>query len=52
MIAHPECPEALLKHAEVIASTSGLIRYVAEQGSGTFIVLTETGIGYRLRAPD
>lgn len=49
VIAHPECPEALLAHADYIASTSGLIRYVGEKGTGTFIVLTETGIFHAMQ---
>jgi quinolinate synthase len=49
VIAHPECPEALLAHADFIASTSGLIRFVGEKGQGQFIVLTETGIFHAMQ---
>ncbi len=54
IIAHPECPEALLAHAEFIASTSGLIRYVGEKKQGQFLVLTEPGIFHAMQkaAPD
>ncbi len=49
IIAHPECPEALLAHAAFIGSTSSLIRYAAERPGESFIVLTEPGIFHEMR---
>lgn len=54
IIAHPECEEAVLRHADFIASTSGLIDHVARSQAQTFIIATEAGILHRMRqvAPD
>lgn len=49
VIAHPECPEALLAHAHHIGSTSSLLRYTEERPGESFIVLTEPGILYQMR---
>jgi quinolinate synthase len=47
-IAHPECQENILAHADHIASTSGLIAYVAASDADEFIVATEVGILHRM----
>ncbi|HTM20568.1 MAG TPA: quinolinate synthase NadA, partial [Kofleriaceae bacterium] len=44
IIAHPECEEGILRHADHVASTSGLIDYVKKSPAQTFIVATEVGI--------
>jgi quinolinate synthase len=44
VIAHPECPETLLRHAAHIGSTSSLINYSVQHAGDSFIVLTEPGI--------
>ena len=49
VIAHPECPEALLRHAEHIGSTSSLLRYTEAHPGEAFIVLTEPGIIHQMR---
>lgn len=49
VIAHPECTEALLAHAEHIGSTSSLIRFTAERPGQEFIVLTERGIIHQMK---
>lgn len=49
VIAHPECPEALLRHAEHIGSTSSLINFTVEHAGDTFIVLTEPGILHQMK---
>ncbi len=49
VIAHPECPEALLRHAEHTGSTSSLIRFTAEHPGEAFIVLTEPGIFHAMK---
>jgi len=48
IIAHPECPIALLEYAEYIGSTSGLIKYAASNDGGEFVVLTEPGIIHQM----
>tara|TARA_R110002073_G_scaffold323204_1_gene500334 strand:- start:45278 stop:46216 length:939 start_codon:yes stop_codon:yes gene_type:complete len=48
IIAHPECEESILKHADCIASTSGLLRFVVEDDAQAFIVATEAGILHKM----
>jgi quinolinate synthase len=48
VIAHPECTEAILRHAHHIASTSGLIEYARKSPKQTFIVATEAGILHKM----
>lgn len=48
VIAHPECPESLLKHTDFIGSTSKLLEYT-QKNSGKFIVLTEHGIIHQMQ---
>ncbi len=43
-IAHPECKIEVLKLADAIKSTSGMIKYTQESGHKKFIIGTETGI--------
>ncbi|MDB4958085.1 MAG: quinolinate synthetase complex, subunit [Myxococcales bacterium] len=54
VIAHPECTEAILRHAHHVASTSGLIDYAKKSPKQTFIVATEAGILHKMHqaAPD
>lgn len=47
--AHPECREEVLKTADYIGSTSGIIGYAAENENSEFIICTECGVGYELR---
>lgn len=49
VIAHPECPEHLLRHAEYVGSTSGLLNYTKEHAGSSFIVLTEPGIVHQMK---
>lgn len=44
VLAHPECEEPVLAHADYIASTAGMIRFAAESDAPAFIVATEPGI--------
>jgi quinolinate synthase len=48
VVAHPECPEAVLRHADFIGSTSAIIEYCAQSASREFIVMTESGVNYSL----
>jgi quinolinate synthase len=50
VVAHPECEDAILRHAHHVASTSGLIDYVKRSPAKTFIVATEAGILHRMAA--
>lgn len=49
IIAHPECPEALLQYAEHIGSTSSLLHYTQQRAGESFIVLTELGILHQMK---
>ena len=49
VIAHPECEERILRHASVVASTSGLLKHVATSPKAAFIVATEEGILHQMR---
>jgi quinolinate synthase len=48
-IAHPECQEHILMHADYIGSTTALLRYVVDSPEQTFIVGTEAGILHKMR---
>jgi quinolinate synthase len=45
-IAHPECPPEVLKLADSIQSTSGMIRFAGQSDKDQFILGTETGLIY------
>lgn len=53
-LAHPECEEAILQHADFIGSTSALLNYSKKSNDKEFIVLTEPGIIYQMEkaSPD
>jgi quinolinate synthase len=48
IIAHPECPEALLNYAHHIGSTSSLLGFTEKHPGEEFIVLTEAGILHQM----
>jgi len=48
IIAHPECEEPVLRHADYIASTTGLLKYTQRSPTTTFIVVTESGIIHQM----
>lgn len=48
VLAHPECNEALLKQADYIGSTTGIINYTTKSGADEFIIATEIGVRYEL----
>ena len=54
IIAHPECEEEILKHADFIGSTTALLNYSIKSVDKEFIVLTETGILHQMQksSPD
>ncbi len=49
IIAHPECEEKILQHADFIGSTSKLLNYVESDASNEFIVVTESGILHQMQ---
>lgn len=49
IIAHPECPESLLKYASFIGSTSAMLNFTKEKVGEEFIVLTESGIIHQMQ---
>lgn len=49
IIAHPECEEPVLKIADFIGSTTGLLNYSKSSKSREFIVVTETGILHQMQ---
>ena len=48
-IAHPECEEAVLRIADYIGSTTGLLKYSQQSDATEFIVATETGILHQMQ---
>jgi len=54
VVAHPECEEVILRHADHIGSTSSILRFTREDDGDCFIVATESGILHQMRkeAPD
>lgn len=49
VIAHPECEEILLSHADFIGSTTQLLNYVRDNEAPSFIVATEAGILHQMQ---
>lgn len=49
VLVHPESPEAVLAHADVIGSTTALINAVATLPNPEFIVATDAGIFNKMR---
>ena len=47
-IAHPECEEPVLRIADYIGSTTGLLKYTQTDSSNEYIVATETGILHQM----
>ena len=54
VIAHPECEDGVLRHADYIGSTTALLRYCEQSLAQTLIVATEPGIIHQMQksAPD
>lgn len=48
VIAHPECPQAILEKADFVGSTKKLLDYVGTNSAQTFIVVTEPGILHKM----
>ncbi|MFP2958264.1 quinolinate synthase NadA [Myxococcus sp. 1LA] len=54
VVAHPECEEAVLRHADFIGSTKAILDYAVRSPKQQFIVVTEAGIIHQMKraAPD
>ena len=48
-LAHPECRPEILEMADVIASTSGMIRYAQQSEKTSFLIGTEEGLLHPLK---
>ncbi|SIS58723.1 quinolinate synthase NadA [Neptunomonas antarctica] len=49
ILVHPESPDAVVEIADVVGSTTQLIKAAAELPNQTFIVATDRGIFYKMR---
>jgi quinolinate synthase len=49
VLVHPESPRAVVEQADVVGSTSALIRAVMEGSRSRYIVATDNGILHRMR---
>ncbi|MGO8970330.1 MAG: quinolinate synthase NadA [Myxococcaceae bacterium] len=54
VVAHPECEASVLRHADYVGSTRGILEHVLNSDRSTFIVATEVGILHQMqkRAPE
>jgi quinolinate synthase len=54
VLVHPESPQNVIAQADVVGSTTALIKAVAEMDNKEFIVATDGGIFYKMQqlAPD
>jgi len=54
VLVHPESPQSVIEHADVVGSTTALIKAVAEMPNDKFIVATDDGIFWKMKqvAPD
>lgn len=54
LAAHPECPEAILVHADHVGSTRSILTYVTTAPGRVFLIATEEGIIHQMKklAPD
>jgi quinolinate synthase len=48
VLAHPECEEQILAHADYIGSTTGILKYALSSPETEFIVATESGILHQM----
>jgi quinolinate synthase len=48
VLAHPECDDAILAQADLIASTTGIIKRAVESDRETLIIATEDGVFHQI----
>jgi len=49
VLAHPECDENILVHADFIGSTSALIKQVSQTSNKEYIIVTEPGVIHHMQ---
>jgi quinolinate synthase len=49
VLAHPECEDVVLRHADFVGSTSQIRRFATDSTSTEFIVATESGILHQMQ---
>ena len=49
LLAHPECEDVILKMADYIGSTTGLLKFATKSSEKEFIVATESGIIHQMQ---
>jgi quinolinate synthase len=49
VLVHPESPESVIRQADLVGSTTQLLRAVAEMDADEFIVATDAGLFHRMR---
>jgi len=49
VVAHPECEQQVLQHADYIGSTKGILDHVVKSPKQEFIVVTEAGILHQMQ---
>ena len=49
LLAHPECVEEILRHADHIGSTTSIIKVGSESDKREFIIATEAGVIHQMR---
>jgi quinolinate synthase len=49
LLAHPECEDVILKMADYIGSTTGILKYATKSPVKEFIVATEAGILHQMK---
>ena len=47
--AHPECPPAVLQHADYVGSTTGILDFARQSPARRILVVTEPGILHRMQ---
>jgi quinolinate synthase len=54
VLAHPECDQAVLDQADLVASTTGIIKRAVESPADTLIIATEEGVFHQIhkQAPE
>jgi quinolinate synthase len=54
VLAHPECDDVILKMADYVGSTTGILTFATKSEATTFIVATEPGILHQMKksSPD
>jgi quinolinate synthase len=52
VLAHPECEESVLRHADMIGSTARIRAYARQSPTRQFIIATEPGLIHAMKKDD